>query len=123
MNGLSSMHPIGLIVIPVGSSTVWSVMSSLGSEASRWHLFQLPNCWRWCAGWNNAGRWKPLIGRSVTCGQVFRYAVATGRAEQDPSAAMRGALPPVKGGHFAALTDPKQIGPLLLESWTTIKGL
>ena len=47
------------------------------------------------------------------CGQVFRYAVATGRAEQDPSAAMRGALPPVKGGHFAALTDPKQIGPLL----------
>ena len=47
------------------------------------------------------------------CGQVFRYAVATGRAEQDPSGAMRGALPPVKGGHFAAMTDPKQIGPLL----------
>ena len=47
------------------------------------------------------------------CGQVFRYAVATGRAEQDPSAAMRGALPPVKGGHFAALTEPKKIGPLL----------
>ena len=47
------------------------------------------------------------------CGQVFRYAVATGRATHDPSAILRGALPPVKGGHFAALTDPKTIGPLL----------
>lgn len=47
------------------------------------------------------------------CGQVFRYAVATGRATHDPSVVLRGALPPVKGGHFAALTDPKKIGPLL----------
>ena len=47
------------------------------------------------------------------CGQVFRYAVATGRASHDPSVVLRGALPPVKGGHFAALTDPKKIGPLL----------
>ena len=47
------------------------------------------------------------------CGQVFRYAVATGRAKHDPSVVLRGAMPPVKGGHFAALTDPKKIGPLL----------
>ena len=47
------------------------------------------------------------------CGQVFRYAVATGRATHDPSVVLRGALPPVKGGHFAAQTDPKTIGPLL----------
>ena len=47
------------------------------------------------------------------CGQVFRYAVATGRATHDPSVVLRGALPPVKGGHFATLTDPKKIGPLL----------
>jgi len=47
------------------------------------------------------------------CGQVFRYAVATGRARTDPSVVLRGALPPVKGGHFAALTDPKKVGPLL----------
>ena len=47
------------------------------------------------------------------CGQVFRYAVATGRAKHDPSVVLRGALPPVKGGHFAAITDPKQVGPLL----------
>jgi len=45
--------------------------------------------------------------------QVFRYAVATGRAERDPSADLRGALPPVKVKHHAAITDPKEIGPLL----------
>jgi integrase len=49
----------------------------------------------------------------ANCGQVFRYAVATGRAERDPSGDLRGALPPVKGEHFAALTEPKQVGRLL----------
>lgn len=43
------------------------------------------------------------------CGQVFRYAVATGRAERDPSGDLRGALPPVKGTHFASVTEPKKV--------------
>jgi integrase len=47
------------------------------------------------------------------CGQVFRYAIATGRAERDPSPDLKGALPPVKETHLAAITDPKQIGALL----------
>ena len=47
------------------------------------------------------------------CGQVFRYAVATGRAERDPSTDLRGALPPVKVEHFAAVTEPKQVAELL----------
>ncbi|MBA4143829.1 MAG: integrase arm-type DNA-binding domain-containing protein [Nitrosospira sp.] len=47
------------------------------------------------------------------CGQVFRYAIATGRATRDVSADLRGALPPVKGEHFAAITEPKQVGALL----------
>jgi integrase len=47
------------------------------------------------------------------CGQVFRYAVATGRATRDPSGDLRGALPPFKGKHFAAVTDPKQVATLL----------
>ena len=49
----------------------------------------------------------------ATCGQIFRYAVATGRAERDSSRDLRGALPPVNGEHFAAVTDPKQVGQLL----------
>ena len=47
------------------------------------------------------------------CGQVFRYAVATGRAERDPSADLRGALPPVKTINRAAITDPVKVGELL----------
>lgn len=47
------------------------------------------------------------------CGQVFRYAVATARAPRDITADLKGALPPVKGGHFAAVVDPKQAGELL----------
>lgn len=47
------------------------------------------------------------------CGAIFRYAIATGRAERDPSADLKGALPPVKGGHHSAPTDPKAVGPLL----------
>lgn len=47
------------------------------------------------------------------CGQILRYAIATGRAERDPAADLRGALPPVNGGHFASITDPAGIGALL----------
>ena len=47
------------------------------------------------------------------CSQVFRYAIATARAERDPAADLRGALPPVKPKHFAAVTEPEKIAPLL----------
>ncbi len=47
------------------------------------------------------------------CGQVFRYAIATGRAERDPSGDLRGALPPVRGEHFAAVTEPKRLAEIL----------
>lgn len=47
------------------------------------------------------------------CGQVFRYAIATGRAERDSSQDLKGALPPVKTKHFAAQTDPQRFGELL----------
>jgi integrase len=47
------------------------------------------------------------------CGQVFRYAIATGRAERDPAADLRGALPPVKPKHLPAITDPEKVAGLL----------
>jgi integrase len=47
------------------------------------------------------------------CGRIFRYGVATGCAERDTAADLRGALPPAKGHHFATITDPKAIGDLL----------
>lgn len=48
-----------------------------------------------------------------SCGQVFRYAVATGRAERDPTGDLKGALPPVRGKHFAAFTESAAVGELL----------
>ncbi|NPT41034.1 DUF4102 domain-containing protein [Paraburkholderia sp. 1N] len=47
------------------------------------------------------------------CGAIFRYAVASGRAQTDPVPNLKGALKPAKLGHFAAVTDPRQVGPLL----------
>ena len=47
------------------------------------------------------------------CGQVFRYAIATARAERDPSADLKGALAPVKPKSMATITDLKRIGGLL----------
>lgn len=50
---------------------------------------------------------------SQICGQVFRYAIATGRADRNPAADLRGALAPVKQRHHASITDPNEVGKLL----------
>lgn len=47
------------------------------------------------------------------CGQVFRYAIVTGRAERDIAADLRGALVPVVSQNHASLTDPAEVGALL----------
>jgi integrase len=47
------------------------------------------------------------------CGQVLRYAVATGRASYDSTRDLRGALQPVKSEHFASVTEPKKVAELL----------
>lgn len=55
------------------------------------------------------------------CSQVFRYAVAHGLCDRDPSGDLRGALPPVKGRHFAAIIDPPGVAKLL-RSFDDFKG-
>ncbi|MBI5616937.1 MAG: tyrosine-type recombinase/integrase [Gammaproteobacteria bacterium] len=47
------------------------------------------------------------------CGQIFRFAIATGRAARDPAADLKGALRPHKVRHHAAVVDPKAVGELL----------
>ncbi|MEZ5564338.1 MAG: tyrosine-type recombinase/integrase, partial [Gammaproteobacteria bacterium] len=49
----------------------------------------------------------------MNCGQVLRYAIATGRAERDLSQDLRGALAPYNEKHFATIVDPKQVGALM----------
>lgn len=48
-----------------------------------------------------------------TAGQVFRYAVQTGRAVRDVTADLKGALPPTTVKHMAAFTEPKDVAELL----------
>lgn len=47
------------------------------------------------------------------CGQIFRYAIATGRAKRDIAADLKGALPPVAVTNQKAITDPKELVGLL----------
>ena len=44
------------------------------------------------------------------CGQVFRYAALLGLVTQDPTYALRGALPPLEGKHFASIQDAATLG-------------
>jgi integrase len=46
------------------------------------------------------------------CGQIFRYAVVTGRAERNPASDLKGALKPAKHTHYAAL-EPKDLPEFL----------
>jgi integrase len=46
-------------------------------------------------------------------GAIFRYAIATGRAERDPAADLRGALAPVIVRNHPAITEPAKIGGLM----------
>lgn len=45
--------------------------------------------------------------------RVFRYAVATGRGETDPTSVLRGALVTPKVKHHSAIIDPQALGELL----------
>jgi integrase len=59
------------------------------------------------------GRYETARRLRSTCGMIFRYAIATGMAERDPSADLRGALTSPKVNHRAAIVDPVGIGALL----------
>lgn len=47
------------------------------------------------------------------CGQVFRFAIATGLAERDVTADLKGALTSIPESHFAAITEPDEAAKLL----------
>ena len=59
------------------------------------------------------GRYETARRLRSTCGQVFRYAIATGRAERDPSGDLRGALTAPKVKHRVAVIEPRSIGAML----------
>lgn len=54
------------------------------------------------------------------CGRIFRYAIASGKAEVDPVPSLRGALKPSRSGHHAAIT-PDEL-PEFLRAFAKIEG-
>ncbi|MFA5938668.1 MAG: integrase arm-type DNA-binding domain-containing protein [Sinimarinibacterium sp.] len=62
----------------------------------------------------NSGRLETMHRVKARISEVFRFAIATGRATSDPTRDLRGALKPKPATkHHAALTDPKAFGQLL----------
>jgi integrase len=59
------------------------------------------------------GRHETATRVRSTVGAVFRYAIATGRAERDPSADLRGALITPTVTHRATIVEPNAVGALL----------
>jgi len=59
------------------------------------------------------GKYESARRLRSTCGMVFRYAIATGRAERDPTADLRGALTAPSVNHRAAILEPEAVGALL----------
>ena len=55
----------------------------------------------------------PHIVRSI-CSSVFRYAIATGRAERDPAADLNGALAPRVRRNLPSQTTPEAVGHLMI---------
>jgi integrase len=60
-----------------------------------------------------AGKLETAKRLRAVIGSVFRYAIATARAENDPTQALRGAIASPKPEHRAAITDPTAFGGLL----------
>lgn len=79
---------------PVGEISAPELLSALRRIEARGHL-------------ENAHR------AQTNAGQVFMYAIATGRAERNPAADLRGAIPRPNVSHMSSITDPKQVGELL----------
>jgi len=59
------------------------------------------------------GRYETANRLRSTFGTIFRYAIATSRAQRDVAFDLRGALITPKVRHRAAITDPKEVGALL----------
>jgi integrase len=59
------------------------------------------------------GRFESATRMREAIGAIFRFAVATGRAENDPTFALRGALAIPKVAHRAAVLEPKAFGAML----------
>lgn len=60
-----------------------------------------------------AGKIETAQRAKQRAGQIFRYGIATGRCDRDPTADLRGVLQTVKTRHHASITNRARVGTLL----------
>lgn len=113
LSGLPNRNPHGLKRIGQKWNGCWRAIYFQDSVNVRYQKSLRRNCSRVC-GESRRGAIETAKRVKQVAGQVFRFAIATGRAERDPSQDLRGALAAPVKKHLAAVTDPKEVGPLLL---------
>ncbi len=64
-----------------------------------------------------AEKWGTIQKLRILIGQVIRYAIATGRATNDPTPALKMIIPSGKVKHMPAITDPKKLAGILKAIW------
>ncbi|MBR1437624.1 MAG: tyrosine-type recombinase/integrase [Synergistaceae bacterium] len=72
-----------------------------------------PDVLRLCRKIEDTGHDETARRVKIVVGQIFRFAIASGWAENDPTSALLGALSPRKSKHYATLTDPSEISILM----------
>jgi integrase len=87
------------------------IISTLGKQPI--HGIEAPEILRVLRRIEARGKYELALRVRQTLSQIFRYAIATGRADRDPAADLRGALESRPARHHPALTEPKAIGALL----------
>lgn len=70
----------------------------------------------------DAGNYETARRLRSTISQVFRFAIATARAENDPTYALRGALIAPKVSHMAAATDRETFAQVVRAVWAYEAG-
>lgn len=76
----------------------------------------------------DSGRIESASATRAAIGRVFRFAIALDIVDTDPTYALRGALTTHKPEHFAAITDPVEVGGLVRavkasDGWPTLRAV
>ncbi len=94
-------------------SVAWSCTCSRRSAASPSAAWPARSGWPCCKPLRNAAPSRRRTASRKALGGIFRYAIATHRADPDPVVPQEGALTPSRNKAFASITEPAKVGELL----------
>ena len=87
------------------------ILPALGSwplrDITSGHILQL------CRAVEDTGHEETAKRVKTVIGQIYRFAIAAGYTDSDPTAALLGALRPRNNKHYATLTNPSEIAILM----------